>query len=148
LISSLGVGDTVRLAGPQPQSEVITLLQEASVFAVPCVVGQDGNRDGLPTVLLEAMALGTPCVSTNVTGIPEIIKNNETGLLVNQHDSDALAIAIKQLLDDAALRERLAVQARQLIEEHFDVHQNAARIRALFDDIRQIRASGPRAIAQ
>ena len=147
-ISSLGVGDVVRLAGPKPQCEVMALLQEASVFAAPCVVGQDGNRDGLPTVLLEAMALGTPCVSTNVTGIPEAIKDNETGLLVSQNDSGALAVAIKRLLDAPAQRERLAAQARHLIEEHFDIHQNAAKIRALFDRDQQAWTSELRLVTQ
>ena len=106
-------------------------MQKAAVFAAPCVVGEDGNRDGLPTVLLEAMALGTPCVSTDVTGIPEVIHDGDTGLCVAQHDAEALADALKRLLDDAELRTRLASAARRLIEENFDIHQNAARQRTL-----------------
>ena len=68
----LGLGDRVRFLGPLPQDQVISVVREAAVLAAPCVVGEDGNRDGLPTVLLEAMALGTPCVATPVTGIPEV----------------------------------------------------------------------------
>ena len=131
-IEQCGLSECVELLGPRPQSEVIALLQDASVFAAPCVVGQDGNRDGLPTVLLEAMALGTPCVATGVTGIPEILHHGETGLLVPQQDPSALARALDLLLEDGALRERLSLQARALIEERFDIHENAAHIRRHF----------------
>lgn len=126
------LGEHVTLLGPRSQREIITLLQNASVFAAPCVIGQDGNRDGLPTVLLESMALGTPCISTDVTGIPEILINGETGLMTPQHDSFALAEAIKLLLDDSNLRVRLAQNARRLIEREFDIHRNATLLRALF----------------
>src|SRR5207247_5805432 len=94
--------------------------------------GSDGNRDGLPTVLLEAMALGTPCVSTDVTGIPEVLQDRETGLLVPQGDAAPLAGALERLLHDADLRVRLASQARRRIEEDFDTTRNTARLRELF----------------
>lgn len=126
------LGEHVTLMGPRPQSEIINLLRDASVFAAPCVIGQDGNRDGLPTVLLESMALGTPCISTDVTGIPEILMDNDTGLMTPQHNPAALAEAIKRLLDDSNLRVRLAQNARRLIESQFDIHRNATMLRALF----------------
>jgi glycosyltransferase involved in cell wall biosynthesis len=131
-IERLGLWGRVRLLGPRPQREVIRHVQNAAVFAAPCVVGADGNRDGLPTVLLEAMALGTPCVSTDVTGIPEVLRHCETGLMVRQHDPAGLASALGKLLDDRMLRVRLAVQARRLIEAKFDIHRNAACIRGIF----------------
>lgn len=126
------LSDQVTLMGPRPQSEIVTLLRDASVFAAPCVIGQDGNRDGLPTVLLESMALGTPCISTDVTGIPEILLDEETGLMTPQNNPAALAEAIKRLLDSSALRVRLAQNARRLIENRFDIHRNATMLRALF----------------
>jgi glycosyltransferase involved in cell wall biosynthesis len=131
-IARLGVGSTVRLLGPRPQAEVIRLIREASAVAAPCVIGEDGNRDGLPTVILEAMALGTPCVSTDVTGIPEVVRHGETGLIVPQHDPAALADALERFASDAALRVSLAVRARERIEDEFDIRRNAAKIRALF----------------
>jgi colanic acid/amylovoran biosynthesis glycosyltransferase len=94
-------------------------------------VGSDGNRDGLPTVLLEALALGTPAVSTPVTGIPELIRDGDTGLLVGQHDPPALARALTRLLDDAGLRERLSVAGRALVEREFDADRSAAARRAV-----------------
>jgi glycosyltransferase involved in cell wall biosynthesis len=86
-------------------------------------------------VLLEAMALGTPCVATPVTGIPEVVHDGITGLLVPEHDPDALAIAIGRLLDDGELRCRLARNARALIEREFDIDRNTARLRALFSSV-------------
>lgn len=132
-VQNLDVGSHVQLIGPRPQSEIKKLVQKAAAFAAPCVVGADGNRDGLPTVLLEAMALGTPCVSTDVTGIPEVLRHEETGLMIAQHDPDALADAIERLLIDAELRVRLAANARRLIEENFDVNRSAALLRELFE---------------
>ena len=75
---------------------------------------------------------GTPCISTDVTGIPEILRHGQTGLLVGQHDPAALADALARLLDDAALRVHLTESARRLIEAEFDAHRNATRIRELF----------------
>lgn len=131
-IADRGLGDCVELTGPLPQEEVRRALQAAAVFVAPCVVGEDGNRDGLPTTLLEAMAVGTPCVSTDVTGIPEVIRHDETGVVVGQHDAKQLAVAIARLLDDESARVRLARRARRRIEESFDVHANTGRLRALF----------------
>jgi colanic acid/amylovoran biosynthesis glycosyltransferase len=120
---------TIQLLGPQPQAEVIRRIRKASVMAAPCVVGTDGNRDGLPTVLLEAMALGTPCVSTPVTGIPEAIEDGESGLIVPERNPSALAAAIARLLDNDSLRVQLATAARQRIERDFDVLHSTARLR-------------------
>lgn len=131
-VERLGVGAYVEFAGPRPQSEIINLVQSAAVFAAPCVVGSDGNRDGLPTVLLEAMALGTPCVSTDVTGIPEVLHHGETGLIVGQHAPQELADALEKLLTDEDLRVSLARRARQLIDDNFDICRNSALLRKLF----------------
>ena len=109
-------------------------MQSAAVLAAPCVVGKDGNRDGLPTVLLESMALGTPCVSTDVTGIPEVVREGQSGLVVQQHDPVSLAKALIQLLDNTELRIKLAGNARQLVEDKFDIDITASRIRELFQE--------------
>jgi glycosyltransferase involved in cell wall biosynthesis len=131
-IEQSGAGGMVRLIGPRPQAEVVRFVQEAAAFVAPCVLGEDGNRDGLPTVLLEAMALGTPVISTDVTGIPEVLRDGETGLLVPQRNSAVLAGAISRLTGDSTLRVRLADRARRLIEADFDVQDNAAQLREIF----------------
>lgn len=142
-IARLGLESVVELMGPRPQNEMLTLVQGGSVFAAPCVVGEDGNRDGLPTVLLEAMALGTPCVSTDVTGIPEVLQDGVTGLQVPQHDPCALADAIERLLTDRSLRARLAVQARRQIEAKFNCQQNAAMLRQIFSMSESLVTAAP-----
>jgi glycosyltransferase involved in cell wall biosynthesis len=131
-VQRLGLERHVRLLGALPQGRVRTVVQGAAVFAAPCVVAADGNRDGLPTVLLEAMALGTPCVATPVTGIPEVVYDGATGLLVPERDPSALAAALTRLLDDGTLRAQYARKARALIERDFNVHGQAAALRALF----------------
>jgi colanic acid/amylovoran biosynthesis glycosyltransferase len=130
-IAEHGLRDTVRLLGPYSQDEVQRAIRGAAVMAAPCVVGSDGNRDGLPTVLLEAMALGTPCVATPVTGIPEAIEDERTGLLVAERRPAQLAGALARMLDDASLRVCLAGAARARVEERFDADRNAARLRAV-----------------
>ncbi|WP_227270465.1 glycosyltransferase family 4 protein [Roseobacter weihaiensis] len=132
-IEASNLGDAVTLTGPMPQPEVITAMQNAAVIACPCIVGRDGNRDGLPTVLLEAMALGTPCVATTVTGIPELVQHEETGLCVGEGDPVALAAALSRLINDQTLRAKVSKKARALIEMEFDVVRSAAALRNIFD---------------
>ena len=142
LIARQGLAGRVSLLGPRPQREVKRLLQEAAVFAAPCVTASNADQDGLPTVLLEAMALGTPCISTDVTGIPEILRHDATGLQVPQRTPAALADALERLLDDVELRARLAAAARALVETDFDVHRNSVHMRSLFGAVR----SAPRVV--
>ncbi|MGQ0573527.1 MAG: glycosyltransferase [Pseudonocardia sp.] len=130
-VGLLGLGDLVTFHGPLPAHRVQQVVAAATVLAAPCVQAADGDRDGLPTVLLEAMALGTPCVSTPVTGIPEAVRPGETGLLVPESDPHALADAVATLLDDADLRVRLATAARAHVARRFDRGDQATALAAL-----------------
>jgi colanic acid/amylovoran biosynthesis glycosyltransferase len=136
-IDGCGMAAHVQLDGPRPQAEVVAAMRAAAVLAAPCVVSEDGNRDGLPTVLLEAMALGTPCVSTQVTGIPELVRHGDTGLCVAPDDPDALADALQRVLGDEGLRLQLARAARQAIERDFDIDVNSRQLRGLFGQAAQ-----------
>ena len=131
-IGELGLGDVVTMHGALPQSRVREIVAAADVFAAPCVVGADGNRDGLPTVLLEALALGTPCVSTPVTGIPEIVRHEETGLLAPESDPAALGQAIARVLDDPETAAGWARAARRLLEADFDFRDHARELQGIF----------------
>lgn len=134
-ITSLGLDDVVHLRGPLPQARVREVVADADVLAAPCVVGSDGNTDGLPTVVLEAMALGTPCVTTDVTGLVEVIDHERTGLLVPQHDAVALARALQRIGTDTDLASRLRREARNVIETTFDATRQAQALTALAPQI-------------
>jgi glycosyltransferase involved in cell wall biosynthesis len=131
-VRRLGLKSCVQFLGAQPQETVQLDYRRATLFALPCVVTADGDRDGIPTVLLEAMASGTPVVSTEVSGIPELIESGSDGLLVEPNNPALLADALEQLLIDPELRNRLAQAARQKIEERFAIDRNCAQLLALF----------------
>jgi glycosyltransferase involved in cell wall biosynthesis len=86
------------------------------------------------------MALGTPCIATDVTGIPEAVREGETGLIVPQHDPAALALALARLLDDPPLRVTLAAAARRLVETAFEINRNTARLRKIFQQACRVGA--------
>ncbi len=133
-IDDLGLQQHIEMTGPRPQKEVHRAIREAAVCVAPCITASNGDRDGLPTILLESMALGTPCLSTYVTGVPEVVWHDKTGLLVPEKKPEQLAQAIQQLFSDADLRVRLAKAARQLIEEEFSIHTNTASLRKVFSE--------------
>ncbi len=131
-IKTLGLKGHVTLAGSLSQDQVRDRLAEASCFALPCVEASDGNIDALPTVLLEAMAAGCPCVSTRLSGVPEIIENETSGLLVPPGHPRALAQALERLLTDDAIRGDLAVGGRRRAEERFDIGTNVGTMNMWF----------------
>ena len=129
-IAMLDLRERVQLLGARPQVEVRALLHSATAFVLPSTIAVDGNRDGIPVALMEAMAVGAPVISTRVSGIPELIGDEVSGLLVAGGDANALAAAIQRLLDDAGLRERLARSAREVIERDFDSAREASKLLA------------------
>jgi predicted glycosyltransferase len=124
-----GLGGRVELLGARSAAEVRERLRRAAVLVAPCQIASSGDRDGLPTVLLEAMALGTPCVSTDVTGIPEIVIDGRTGIAVPPGDPGRLATACRAVLADPVMAGRMARTARRRIETHFDCRKTSARLR-------------------
>lgn len=138
MIDQLGIGSQVRLIGAQTQDQIHELLDSADAFVAPCVVGADGNADGMPTVLLEAMAAGVPCVSTSVTGIPEAVRNGSTGMLVRPGNPHSLARAIKTLASPGTDRVALARNARALVETDYDVRRQVELLRSLSRPERQV----------
>ncbi|MEZ5064338.1 MAG: glycosyltransferase family 4 protein [bacterium] len=133
LAAKLRLGDRFRLVGPRSNEEVRHAFQRSDVFALPCRVAEDGNRDALPTVLLESMALGCPVVTTPVTGNAEIVDGGRAGLLVPPDDAQALADAMAELFTSPARREELRQAGHARVRELFDVRRSVAELRILFE---------------
>lgn len=129
---SLGLDERVTWHGSQPQAAVLDLYSAADLFVLPCRVAADGDRDGLPNVFMEAMSQGLPCVSTSVSGVPEIISDGETGLLVEPDAADQLAGAIERLVRDPARRRALGLAGEKRVRAKFDHHAGIAELLDLF----------------
>jgi len=119
----LGLSPSV-FGGAAGNREVIAAMRAAAVLAAPSVVARSGDVDGIPNVILEAMACGRPIVATRVSGIPEVVLDGETGFLVEPGDEVGLAEAIERILDAPELAERLGAAGRARIERDFDVDRN------------------------
>jgi glycosyltransferase involved in cell wall biosynthesis len=129
----------VRLHGAVTQDELRAIYARARVFALPCQIMEDGDRDGFPNVLAESMAMGVPVVSTRISGIPELIDDGVHGLLVEPRDPDALAAALRRVLEDDALHASLARDGRRRICDRFDSRRTTVALRDLF--ARQLAAA-------
>jgi glycosyltransferase involved in cell wall biosynthesis len=127
----------VVLWGAQPFSEILEGSAASDIFVLPCVIAEDGGRDITPTSLIEAMAMELPVVSTTITGIPEIVEDGISGILVPPRQEGALAEALVRLLRDRGLRERLGANARQKVEARFQLSRNIlARVDLFSDKVR------------
>ncbi len=120
LIRVLNLTDVCRWAGTLPHETVLDHYRRCHLFALPCEVAPNGDRDGIPNVLIESMAMGAPVVSTHISAIPELVRDGETGLLVEPRNPAALADAMVRLLTDADLREKIIPAARAEATERFD----------------------------
>lgn len=134
-IARLGLEDKVRMVGQIGQEEVHQHYRHASVFCLPCRVLDNGDRDGIPNVLLEAMWCGVPVVTTPVSGIPELIQDGVNGLLVPEDDPEALARAVQRLKADRDLARQLADAGRASIHQRFDGDVLARELARLFEKV-------------
>jgi glycosyltransferase involved in cell wall biosynthesis len=142
-IAVAGLDGIVRLLGALSQEDVLRRVGDCDVFTLASIVDNKGASDILPTVILEAMAAARPVVSTRLAGIPEMVRHDESGLLVAPGDVVALADALESLLCDPQLRERFGAAGRRVVEDKFDVDKNAAHLLQLFES-----AAVPRAPVQ
>jgi glycosyltransferase involved in cell wall biosynthesis len=142
LIRALGLEDRVQLPGAILQEELVDIYRQATVFALPCQVLDNGDRDGLPNVLVEAMSMEVPVVSTHVSGVPELVKHGENGFLVPPRAPQPLADCIGALLDDPILRRRMAQEGRRRVTEEFDLRANTRRLLELFHEALGLRPVG------
>lgn len=132
-IEEADLRDRVHLLGALAHEEVLERYHSAHLFALPCRVGSDGNRDGLPVSIVEALGCALPVVTTPVTGIPEVVRNGYNGLVVPEGDALALADALECLIRDPGLYARLQANARPSVTSTFDRMRTAAALRSLLE---------------
>jgi colanic acid/amylovoran biosynthesis glycosyltransferase len=135
-IDQIGLSERVVLLGALEQAQMVTLYQDSDIFVLPCVVASSGDRDGIPVVLMEAMACQLPVVTTPVAGIPELVQDGETGLLVGERDVAGLAHTLEGLIVNEAMRSRLGKQGRQMVLSGFQVQHTTAELASIFHQIR------------
>lgn len=134
-VRQAGLEGWIRFAGQLTREEVCATIRAADVVAAPSVPTQEGKREGIPTVLIEAMACGVPVVASDLSGIPELVTNGHDGILVPPGDAAALAAAIERLAGDPGLRRRLGANGRATVVSRFDLHTNAATLASRFTGV-------------
>ena len=130
----LGLQQTVSMPGFIPHDQICDLMLHHDLLIMPSVVHANGDRDGIPNVIMEALAHAMPVIATDVCGIGEVVRNEETGLLVPQRDPRALADAIRRMLADRSLSVRMALAGRSLVLELFDTKRNIGDLMRLYTE--------------
>jgi colanic acid/amylovoran biosynthesis glycosyltransferase len=130
-VNQLGLSDRVSFVGAQSSDQVRKLLAGADIMVLPSVVLSNGLQEGLPVALIEAMAMGVPVVATRISGVPELVEDGETGLLVPERDSEALARAIACLHEAPEQRRKLGRAGRRKVLADYDLHTNVEQLRDL-----------------
>jgi colanic acid/amylovoran biosynthesis glycosyltransferase len=130
-IEELGLGDAIDVLGAQPRDRVAQLLAETDVFVLPSIVTASGKKEGIPVVLMEALAREVPVIATAISGVPELVEDGRTGLLVPERDAEALAAALVRVKTDPAAAHALAATGRERVLAEFDLRRNTAELRDL-----------------
>ncbi|MEO0728905.1 MAG: glycosyltransferase, partial [Pseudomonadota bacterium] len=136
-----GIDDRITWLGVQEQRAVMAACRANDIFVLPCRIDDDGDRDGMPNVLMEAQSQGLACLSTRVSAIPELIENGRTGVLVEPEDVDALASAILQLGGNPAYRGEIARAGEARVRSEFDHRSGLRQLADLFEDAMAKQAS-------
>jgi glycosyltransferase involved in cell wall biosynthesis len=133
LAEKLGIADRITWKGALAQEEVLEHYRSADIFALACRVAADGDRDGLPNVLVEASSQNLVCVSTNISGIPELLTGGENGFIVPPEDPRLLAVALEHAVREPELRHRLGQAAESRVRKHFDHNSSIHQLTRLFE---------------
>jgi len=132
LIRSLDLEGMVELAGAMPHNKVLDEMLKAHVFVLPSFTTSEGEKEGIPNALMEAQATGMPVVSTRHAGIPELVSDGKTGLLVDERDIAGLASKMSWLVDNAGQWGKMGREGRRRVEEEFDILMQCAKIEAIY----------------
>ena len=131
-IERFQLANRVHFHGRRTRDKIVQLLSHMDVLVTPSVPSRDGRREGIPVVLMEAMASGIPVVASRLSGIPELVQHERTGLLVAAGDPHELTEALHRLHCDPLLRRQLAIEARRKVIHEFEIHSNSATLSELF----------------
>jgi colanic acid/amylovoran/stewartan biosynthesis glycosyltransferase WcaL/AmsK/CpsK len=135
LVESLKIEDSVKLIGKKRQQEVIKILNKSHILVAPSVTGRDGDQEGTPVSLMEAMATGIPVVSTQHSGINELVENGATGFLVPERDKNSLADRISYLISHPDVCLQMGIAARAHIERYFNIHRLNNRLAEIYEEL-------------
>ncbi|SFK20995.1 glycosyltransferase family 4 protein [Methylophaga sulfidovorans] len=133
-VKQLELTEKVIFLGPLPHDQVVKFVTELDLFVLPCKKDKQGDMDGIPVVLMEAMMVGTAVISSKISGIPELVVDEETGKLIEPGNSEQLAAAMFELINDEALREQLISNAEKKVQQEFAQDINAKRLQTLFTE--------------
>ncbi|MFC1807901.1 glycosyltransferase [Candidatus Omnitrophota bacterium] len=132
LVAEYNLQRRVEIIKTSAQEQVINYYKESDLFVLPCVISKNQDRDGIPNVILEAMAMGLPVIGTAVSGLPEVLRNEETALVVNDQDPDSLAHAIERVAHSNELGQKLAENGYKLVAKRFDLDENVENLKDIF----------------
>lgn len=135
LIQELDAGDTVKLQGLKHQQEIVEILDNADILLAPSVTSKDGDQEGIPVALMEAMAKGLPILSTLHSGIPELIENGVSGFLVPEGDVDALAEKLDYLIEHPEIWAEIGRASRAYVEKHYDIDKLNDRLVEIYREL-------------
>jgi colanic acid/amylovoran biosynthesis glycosyltransferase len=135
LIDTLNAGDNIKLLGWKTQAEVADLLMASDILLAPSVTTEKGDEEGIPGVIMEAFAQRLPVVSTYHAGIPEVVKDGESGFLVPERDVHAMADRLERLIEVPELRFALGQNGRTFVEEHYDVDKLNDRLVRIYQQL-------------
>lgn len=138
----LRIADRIRWLGTQPHDVVLEHYRNSDLFLIGCEIAENADRDGIPNVLVESMAMGVPVVATRVSAIPELVENEKSGILVEPGDPDAMTRQIMRILSDTLLREHLITEARQKVHQCFDHRKLIREIAEIYRGNPDLRLNG------
>ena len=139
LVRDLDIERYVQFRGDVSDSKLIRYYKEVDMFILPCIVTENGDRDGIPVAMMEAMTMKLPVISTNVSGIPELVEDGATGILVPPNDEKAIADAIITLCKNGELRVKMGVDGRKKIERGFNITTEAEKLIGVFETVAKHR---------
>lgn len=139
LVRDLDIERYVQFRGDVSDSELMRYYERADMFLLPCIIAENGDRDGIPVSIMEAMAMKLPVISTIVSGIPELVADGVSGILAPQKDEKAIADAVLTLCKDSELRVEMGAEGRKIVERKFNITLEAEKIIGVFENVTEHR---------